>query len=262
MGAAPSAVGSPQHRLMKETRVGLFDLFGNRKDEHKGTRTEPEGAAAERATAFVEKLLSIGFDGSGRFESAHQVAEAAQRRRSDPERVVEDLIAQHTRLAATSGFVTGLGGFAVMLVALPANVAGFYVIATRMAAAIAKVRGFDIDDPRVRSAVLLSLVGSDADDILAKAGAGASGPLANVATKRLPSTAVMAINKGVGFRLITQLGRKTLGRLGRGLPLVGGVVGATFDGFYLTRIAAHVLDEFPVALAGEIAAHEQEQEPS
>ena len=121
---------------MKESRVGLFDVFANRNaDNATGPRQEPDGAMAQRASAFVEKLLSIGFDGSGRFDSAHEVAEAAQRRRSDPERVVEDLVAQHTRLAATSGFVTGLGGFAVMLVALPANVAGFYVIATRMALA-------------------------------------------------------------------------------------------------------------------------------
>lgn len=240
--------------------MGLFDVFTNRNaDTGAGPRLEPDGAMAQRASAFVEKLLSVGFDGSGRFDSAHEVAAAAQRRRSDPERVVEDLVAMHTRLAATTGFVTGLGGFAVMLVALPANVAGFYVIATRMAASIAKVRGYDIDDPSVRSAILLSLVGSDADDILAKAGAGASGPLANVATKRLPSTAVMAINKGVGFRLVTQVGRKTLGRLGRGLPLVGGIVGAGFDGFYLTRIAAHVQDEFPAALAGEIASQAHEE---
>lgn len=238
--------------------MGLFDVFNRNGEQNAGQHVEPDGAVAQRAAAFVEKLLSVGFDGSGRFDSAHEIADAAQRRRSDPERVVEDIIAQHTRLAATSGFVTGLGGFAVMLVALPANVAGFYVIATRMAAAIAKVRGFDIDDPSVRSAILLSLVGSDADDILAKAGAGASGPLANVATKRLPSTAVMAINKGVGFRLFTQVGRKTLGRFGRGLPLVGGVVGATFDGYYLTRIAEHVRKEFPAAIAGQIEAKTQE----
>ncbi|MDO5696429.1 MAG: EcsC family protein [Dermatophilus congolensis] len=240
--------------------MGLFDLLGDRNaDQNTGPREEPDGAMAQRASVLVEKLLSIGFDGSGKFDSAHEIAAAAQRRRSDPERVIDDIVAQHTRLAATSGFVTGLGGFALMVVALPANVAGFYVLATRMAAAIAKVRGFDIDDPAVRSAILLSLVGSDADDILAKAGAGASGPLANVATKRLPSTAVMAINKGVGFRLLTQLSGKTLGRLGRAVPLVGGLVGATFDGFYLTRIARHVRDEFPAAIAGEIEAKAHEE---
>jgi hypothetical protein len=40
-----------------------------------------------------------------------------------------------------------------MPVALPANVAEFYLIATRMVAAIADVRGYDVTDPQIRTAV-------------------------------------------------------------------------------------------------------------
>ena len=52
----------------------------------------------------------------------------------------DDIIGAHLRLAAGNGFVTGLGGFVTLPIALPANVAGFYIVATRMAGAIAAVR--------------------------------------------------------------------------------------------------------------------------
>lgn len=227
--------------------------FGTHDDPHHGGPDSDE--TSRKVAALIERLLSVGFDGRGRFESAAQVAEGARRRRSDPERAVDDLVAAHVRLAATSGFVTGVGGFVVATVAMPANVAGFYVIATRMAAGIAKIRGYDIDQPSVRTAVLLSLVGSDADDILAKMGSytGARpGTLSELATNRLPGTAVVAINKAVGFRLLTQFGRKALSRLGRAVPFVGGAVGAGLDGYLLNQIAGHVRREFPPVLAGEL----------
>ena len=149
------------------------------------------------------------------------------------------------KLAAAGGFVTGLGGFVTLPVALPANVAGFYLIATRMAAAIAHLRGYDLSRAEVRSAVLLSLVGADSDDLLKKAGYASTGRLANLAAERLPGPVLMAVNKGVGFRLLTQVGRKTFGRLGRGVPLMGGVIGAGLDGYMIKQIAEHVRTEFP-----------------
>lgn len=230
--------------------MGWFDAANG---QGGNPQTEPDGAMAERVGALVDQLLGIGIDGQGTFASAHTVADAATRRRSSTERAIDDLVGQHVRLAATTGFVTGLGGFIVMTVALPANVAGFYIIAARMAAAIAKVRGYDIDRPSVRSAVLLSLVGSDADEILRRAGTS-GGTLAGVAASRLPGSAILAINKGVGFRLMTQFGRKALGRLGRGVPFVGGVVGAGMDGYLLNRMAEHVRAQFPAIQEGEVTS--------
>src|ERR1039458_6782562 len=83
---------------------------------------------------------------------------------------IDAMVRSHLRLAALSGFVTSLGGFVVLPIALPANVLGFYLVATRMVAGIASSRGHDIDRHEVRSAVLLALVGADADDLLLQAG--------------------------------------------------------------------------------------------
>lgn len=228
--------------------MGIFDFLG--KDEKPAQqpvpRQEPDGALANAASRFVEKLLDVGIDGRGTFDSARQVAQTAKGRGAGTEKAIDDIVNEHTKLAAASGFVTGLGGFVTLPVALPANVIGFYLLATRMSAAIAELRGYDVDQASVRSAVLLALVGADAGDVLQKAGyATAGGRLANFATQRLPGPMLMAVNKGVGFRVLTQLSRKSLTKLGRGVPLAGGVIGAGLDSYMIRRVADHVRREFP-----------------
>ncbi|WP_040161812.1 EcsC family protein [Mobilicoccus massiliensis] len=226
--------------------MGIFDRKKKNEPAQTPVATEDMGALGGQAARLVERILEVGIDGKGTFDSAQKIADDARRRRSDPERVIDDIVSAHLRLAAANGFVTGLGGFVTLPVALPANVAGFYIVATRMAAAIAAVRGYDIEDPSVRSALLLALVGADADDLLKKVGYSSTGRLANLAAERLPGAVLMAINKGVGFRLITKLGRSTFARAGRGVPFLGGVIGAGLDSYLLKKIADHVRQQFPV----------------
>ena len=109
-----------------------------------------------------------------------------------------------------------------MPLSLPANVLEFYLLATRMTAATAKVRGYDIDQPEIRSAILLTLAGADSEDLLKKAGLqAAGGKLSSVAFDRLPAPALMVLNKAVGFRLLGRIGQGTFARLGRLVPVVG-----------------------------------------
>lgn len=200
------------------------------------------GAAAAR---MIEALLDAGIDGRGRFDSAQRVADVARAERPDAEEAIETIVRQHLRLAAAGGFVTSLGGFITMPVSLPANVVGFYMIATRMVAGIACARGYDIRKPEIRSAVLLTLVGADADDLLRKAGVVSTGRLANLAAQRLPGPVLMVVNKTVGFRLLSQVGKKSLTRFGKAVPVLGGAIGAGLDTYLLKRIADHARHEFP-----------------
>jgi EcsC protein family len=204
------------------------------------------------AAGLVERLLDVGIDGRGPFDSAQAVADAARREHPDLERAVDAVVAQHVRLAAANGFVTGLGGFVTLPVALPANVVGFYAVATRMVAAVAALRGYDLRQQGVREAVMLTLVGADAQDLLRKAGVPTGGRLASLATQRLPGPAAMVINKGIGFRLISSAGRSVFARLGKGVPVLGGVVGAGLDAYLLRKIAAQARRELPprAAIAG------------
>ena len=217
------------------------------KEEH------DEGLLGNAAVKLVSTLLDVGIDGRGRFDSAQEVADAARAARPSVDDAVDKVVRDSLKLAAASGFVTSVGGFITLPVALPANVAGFYLVATRMVAAIARLRGYDIGQREVRTAILLSLVGADSKDLLAKAGmVTPTGRLSGLAAQRLPGPAMMMINKGVGFRLVSTAGTKTLTRFGRAIPVAGGVLGAGLDGFLLKRIADHARSEFP-PVAGQIA---------
>jgi hypothetical protein len=72
-----------------------------------------------------------------------------------------------------------------------------------------------------------------------------TGRLSNLAAQRLPGPALMVVNKAVAFRLLSQVGKKSLVRLGRGLPVLGGVVAAGLDAYLLKRIADQARREFP-----------------
>jgi len=217
--------------------------------EQAAARRPDDGRLTGAVTGLVENLLDTGIDGRGRFDSAQKVADAKRAEKRTTDAAVDAVVRQHLTLAAAGGFVTGLGGFVTMPVALPVNVLEFYLVATRMVASVASLRGYDIDQPEIRSAVLLTLVGADADDLLKKAGVLSTGRLANLAAQRLPGPALMVVNKAVGFRLLTTAGKKSLARMGKGVPLVGGFLGAGLDAYLLKRIADHARHEFPPRVA-------------
>ncbi len=204
------------------------------------------GGLAGTSVRLVERLLDTGIDGKGPLDGAVAVAASARRGASDTEAAIDKVVRSHLAAAGAGGFVTGLGGFVTMPVALPANVLEFYLIASRMTAAIASLRGYDLGVPQIRTAVLLTLVGADADDLLKKAGvAGGGHRLTNLAAQRLPGPALMVVNKAIGFRLVSQVGRSSLARLGKGVPIVGGLVGGGLDVYLLKKIADHAREEFP-----------------
>jgi EcsC family protein len=205
-------------------------------------RVLPHNKATE---AVVNHLLRAGIDGGGRLASASRSAERALAATSDTEEAIDRIVAHHCRLAAAGGFATGLGGFVTMPVALPVNVLGFYVIATRMVAAIAAVRGHDVGDDAVRTSVLLTLTGSDASKVVGPAGIGVDG-VAAYALRSVSPAALMVVNKAVAFRLFVQLGRHGVARFGRVVPVVGGLVGAAFDTLLMRRIAHHARQHFPL----------------
>jgi hypothetical protein len=231
--------------------MGLFDLLkpSGREAENAASALEaardnaPDDSAIGR---LVQMLLATGLDGRGPLRSARAVAQSAGRRTSDPEEAVARVVRLHVTGAAVGGFATGLGGFVTMPVALPVNVAEFYVQATRMVGGIATLRGYDVEDPEVRTAVLLTLVGSRADEVLAKAGlATGGGAMTRVALRRLPPAALMVVNKAVGFRLVRSVFERLLTRFGRAVPFLGGVIGAVVDVWMMRRIAEQAQVEFP-----------------
>ena len=150
--------------------------------------------------------------------------------RDDIDKTIKRLIRESVEAASVSGFVTSLGGFITMPVSVPANIAGAFVINGRLAAAIAYLRGYDIEDPHVSTVALLVGTGSNAQQIAKAFGIKVGGKVAMQAIKKIPKAVLEAINKKVGFALIAKYGTKrSVITLAKGVPLVGGVIGGTVD---------------------------------
>ncbi|PKH42173.1 EcsC protein family protein [Nocardioides alpinus] len=232
--------------------MGLTDILKPGSAEAKKTKAaldaaddpRPDPNAIER---LVEMLVDTGLEGRGPLSSVREVAdEALTKSGGDAEKAVAAVARSATLKGSVGGFVTGVGGFMLMPVSLPVNVAEFYLLAVRMVGSIATLRGYDITEPRVRTAVLLTLVGSDADEVLKKTGmASASGRVTAYALRGLPPGALMVVNKAVGFRLMRGVSEKVLTGFGRGIPLAGGLVGGGIDGYMMKKIADHAMKEFP-----------------
>jgi hypothetical protein len=163
----------------------------------------------------------------------------------DREEAVRRLVATHVRLAAGSGFVTGLGGIATMPVTVPAAMAGLYVIATRMSASIAHLRGYDVKTEEVHSAILISLLGAAGAATLKRGGVEIGKKSTAAALQKLPGRVLIELNKKVGYRLVTKAGEKGVINLTKLVPLVGGPIGATVDGLSCRTIATYALTTFP-----------------
>lgn len=203
----------------------------------------------EVPAGLVQRVVDLGISGVGPLDPAVQVAEEALRRADDVEGAVDLLVRRHVRLAGVEGFATGLGGLLTLPVALPANVVAFYALGTRLAAAVAHLRGYDLQDARVRAAVLASLVGAGSSLPLASGG----GLVSRTLLRGLPTPLRMAVNKGVGFRLLGQTGARAAGRLGRFVPVAGGVVGAGSDAWLMRGIGERAREDFPAAGTGGLA---------
>jgi len=219
-------------------------------DTKRRTASALQAGSHEHPGPVGRLVLDRGLDGLGPIRSAVRVADAALRDAHDPEEAIETLVRNHLALSAAGGFLTGVGGYVTLSVALPVNLAEFYLVATRMVGAIAVVRGYDPRHSEVRTAVLLTLVASRSDEALAKEGFGAS-KLLRVGLHRMPPGALMLVNKAIFFRLLRRVNQRLFWNLGRGTPLLGGGLGAAVDCWMMARIAGQALVEFPQQDASE-----------
>ena len=219
-------------------------------DSKRRTASALQAGSHEHPGPVGRLVLDRGLDGLGPIRSAVRVADAALRDAHDPEEAIETLVRNHLALSAAGGFLTGVGGYVTLPVALPVNLAEFYLVATRMVGAIAVVRGYDVSQPEVRTAVLLTLVVARSDEVLDKEGFGA-GTLSRIGLRRMPPGALMLVNKAIFFRLLRRVNKRLFWKLGLGMPLLGGGTGALLDSWMMARIAGQALVEFPLQDANE-----------
>jgi len=199
------------------------------------------GLAPGLTTAFVREALARAIHGVGPLSGAVQAAEKQlAEQHGDVEKAVHEVIEFHVRLAGLQGFVTNIGGLVTAALTIPTNITGLALIQCRMIAGIAHLRGYDLDDPRVRNAILATLLGEDAVSDLVKKKRLPAPPMA-LATAPTHDPALDTLISGqVATELITKVaGKRMAVVVGRRVPFVGGVVGAGADGYSTWRIGRY-----------------------
>lgn len=168
-------------------------------------------------------------NGVGGLDSAGELAADYMKQGGTRIDQANSLIRWQNTKAGTSGFLAGLGGVITMPVTIPANIASVMYVQIRMIAAIAHMGKHDLTDDRVKSLVYVCLTGNAAKDIIKDVGIVAGRKFAEGLIKNISRETIVAINKAVGFKLLTKFGQQGVINLGKTVPVLGGIIGATFD---------------------------------
>src|SRR5437762_7288133 len=137
---------------------------------------------------------------------------------------VATLIAWQSGKAGVAGFVTGCGGAIALPVAMPANLLSTLYIQLRLVAAIAHLRGHDLQSAEVRTLALACMTGSKAADTLKDAGIRLGTRLTRDALGWLSPVLVKKVEHAARLPVLTSIGTAGVARLGRLVPVGGGVV--------------------------------------
>ena len=192
-------------------------------------------------TTFVREALRRAIEGVGPLPPAASAADKQlQEQHGNVERAIHEVIENHVRYAGAQGFVTNLGGLVTATVTIPANITGLALIECRMIAGIAHLRGYDLADPRVRNAILVTILGEDRVKELVKKRKLPAPPMALATAPAHDPDLDTLISAEVASDLITKVAGKRLAlTVGRRVPVIGGIVGAGADGYATWRIGRY-----------------------
>ena len=186
---------------------------------------------ASQGVVLLEKAYDLALNGIPTVsETLEDLIEPYLQRYTTKEEAIEEFIRNQKLKCATTGFLTGLGGLMTLPATLPADLLSSVYMEVRMIAGIAMIRGYNIHDDAVKTAVYLCLVGNTVADFLKQAGIKTAQTM--TIKKLLPKITgpvLTKINQKVGFRLITKGGSKGLVNLGKLIPVIGGIVGGTWN---------------------------------
>jgi hypothetical protein len=221
---APWQANRDEQPVAEEEYVGGLELVGDDRAIRPDSRAlQLVRWLTERAIAGVPPLVS-----SAEVLAQEYVNDARFR---DPGERIDSLIHWETTKNFTSGFLTGLGGLLLLPIALPASFGAAWVIQARLAGAIARIGGHDLNSDGVRTLVVACLVGDALDNVSKAAGVQIGKGLAKGLLRQIPGRVLVEVNRRIGYRLLAMAGEKGAAGLVKAVPFVGGVVGGTFDAY-------------------------------
>jgi len=219
--------------------------------------------APDLNSTFIHQTVHRAIHGVGPLPPAAAAAEKQREEQDgDVDKAIGELIENHTSMAAAQGFVANLGGIATAAATIPLNIAGLALLQCRMVAGIAHLRGYDLANPRVRNAVLVTILGQETIKGLVKEGKLPGTPMV-IATAPahdpdLDRIIAAEVTSAVVGRVI---GKRAAGTVLRRVPLAGGVWGGSADAYATWQIgkyAARELRPRPV-VAGTVLSGGRDQ---
>ncbi|MFH1119860.1 MAG: EcsC family protein [Bacteroidota bacterium] len=184
----------------------------------------------------IDYAYEKAIQGISGLDSAEKLAHSYLKQEGTLTEKVNSLIRWQNAKAGSSGFITGLGGFATLPVAVPANLVSVLFFQVRMIAAIACMGGYDLRDDRVKSLVSVCLAGNMAKDILQEFGIRIGTRHTAQMIGRISESTILAINRKVGFLLLSKTSGNSAVNLSKAVPLAGGLIAASIDVFTTNMI--------------------------
>lgn len=200
----------------------------------------------QKGLKLVQWLHKVTIDGGGFLPSAVDFSNSQRSKSTTDEEAINAMIRWRTVYAAGCGFVTGVGGIAALPVTIPASIAASYALSANLVAAIAHRRGYDPEAEEVRTMILCCLLGEAGKDLLKKTVTQIGQKSFQKAIYKIPRHILLSINRTVGYRLIAKTGEKSVISLTKLVPILGGIIGGTFDGVYINTCGQIAKDMFPV----------------
>lgn len=161
--------------------------------------------------------------------SVEEMANDYLKKYKTKEEACKAMIRNQITKCATSGFITGFGGFITMPVTLPENITSVIYVQMRMIACTSYMAGFDLDSDQTQTLVYACLAGVAVNNVIKQAGIKFGVKFANGLIKKIPGKVLIKINQKVGFRFATKFGTKGIINLGKLIPGVGAVIGGGLD---------------------------------
>ncbi|WP_420454587.1 EcsC family protein [Rubrivirga sp.] len=192
----------------------------------------------------LDRLYPTVLDGVPGLGSPQDRAAEARAGGGTLDEQVDRLVRRHVAVSASAGFLSGLGGWITLPVLLPANLAAVASVQLHMAASVAALAGHDPRLPATRERVLSCLIGS-----------GPADPARDAEQETLDRFGLKLAERGLNLVVSSTVGAAKWGakkvvagrvqrRVLRGIPLVGGFIGAASDGYVTMKVAEAARDEF------------------
>ncbi|MDT9593200.1 EcsC family protein [Nocardioides zeae] len=201
--------------------------------------------APKLTSGFVRKALHHAIAGVGPLPPAAKAAQAfLDDAEGDVDKAISAATVKHATYAGAQGFLTNVGGLVTVAVTIPANISGLTVVQSRLISIIAHLRGYDLEDPRVRNAVLACLMGPEEVKRMLKKKTLPAPPMAlATAPEHDPGLDVQLANE-VATDLITRvIGKRFAVTVSRRVPVLGGVVALSADGWATWKLGRYAAKE-------------------